>query len=77
MHIKLRLLGVLGELAGFGEKIIENITDLDTLKQFLHRDIPSLEKHTYSVALNHEIKTGDVKFQDGDEVALLPPFSGG
>ena len=40
---------------------------------------PSTEQvwDTIAVAVNQEYVRGDVMLQDGDEVALLPPVSGG
>ena len=47
---------------------------VELLKQF-----PALEKHrrTVRLAKNSEYVASDAQFEDGDEVALIPPVSGG
>jgi molybdopterin converting factor small subunit len=36
-----------------------------------------IHKKKILVSVNHEIAHEDTKVQEGDEVALLPPFAGG
>ena len=45
----------------------------------LLRSFPALETHrrTVRLARNSEYVAGDAQFADGDEVALIPPVSGG
>lgn len=40
-------------------------------------DYPELKNFTFSVAINQIIPVGPVNLKEGDELALLPPFSGG
>jgi molybdopterin converting factor subunit 1 len=39
--------------------------------------LPALKTARGMVAVNHAYVTPDVKLHDGDEVALIPPVSGG
>lgn len=37
----------------------------------------ALQQENIRIALNQDLLQGDVAFQDGDEVAFLPPVTGG
>ncbi len=52
----------------------ENINQLRTILEAKFPQLPSLN---YSVALNQTIIHHNSNLTDQDEVALLPPFSGG
>ncbi len=51
----------------------------DALWAELLKKFPALEAHrsTVRLAKNSEYVTADAQFADGDEVALIPPVSGG
>lgn len=72
----------------FGKLTDESQTDMEEipfshdysevilLKQYLETKFPKLSQHAYQISVNQTIvKSGAI--QDGDEIALLPPFSGG
>jgi len=50
-----------------------------TVWQALAREFPELERYTNSIsgAVNEEYARMDASVKDGDEVAFLPPVSGG
>jgi molybdopterin converting factor small subunit len=54
---------------------------LDELKAALKRDFPALagvlDGRSILVSINQELAGRDAVVRDGDEVGLLPPFSGG
>lgn len=54
-------------------------TNLLALQEKLRRDFPGGERFFPSVrwAVNHEFTSLETQLHDGDEVALLPPMSGG
>ncbi len=59
-----------------------NVASLLSTEQFwaeLLKQFPKLAAHRTSVRLarNHEYAMPDARFSDGDEVALIPPVSGG
>ena len=53
--------------------------DSDRFLEILKRDFPKLAGTLQSsmLAVNQEYVRGSVRFNDGDEVAVIPPISGG
>jgi sulfur-carrier protein len=56
---------------------VVGVADVQQLLTKLKMDYPGLEKEQFTVAVNREITHKNTPLRDGDEVALLPPFSGG
>lgn len=75
--IKILLFGNIAETAGSSEIFFPAADDTDTLLQHLKEAIPELCNRKFSVAVNKEIISGNILLNQPDEVALLPPFSGG
>lgn len=78
MQLTLLFFGVLTDVTGVSsiDYILDN-ADTNTLKNKLHEEYPELKKYTYKIAVNQDIITENKILKDGDEVAFLPPFSGG
>jgi molybdopterin converting factor subunit 1 len=81
MHVTVRLFARLRELAGAAElqrDVPEGGTALDVWNG-LARDFPALADYTraISVAVNEDYARLSASLRDGDEVAFLPPVSGG
>ena len=74
VSVKVKLFAGLRELAGWGEKELENVTRVDELWPVLGLG-PEPKGLLYAV--NKEYATRDRELHDGDEVALIPPVSGG
>ena len=60
----------------------KSIVDIKTLKKYLLRKYPKLEKYIIKddvirVAINLEYTTTNKKLPINDEIALFPPVSGG
>ncbi len=55
----------------------DNIKTVSDLLKILMEKYPELPKSYYMVAVNQEKVDADSIVKDGDEVALMPPFSGG
>ncbi|MBX2998490.1 MAG: MoaD/ThiS family protein [Caldilineaceae bacterium] len=76
MNVTVRLFAGLRQSAGFKEKnftLSEDATVADLLAQ-----LPaSITERTFYVAVNQSYARRDAILKDGDEVALLPPVSGG
>jgi sulfur-carrier protein len=68
--------GVLAEVAG-KSKLEMEAHDVDSLKELLLRDIPGLANYKFQFAVNKEKIENNIPLRDADEIALLPPYSGG
>ncbi|UOQ53907.1 molybdopterin converting factor subunit 1 [Hymenobacter cellulosivorans] len=80
MKLKIALFGIAKEIVG------SSSLDLDTpagqsvtgLMQQLQTQYPALQKlSSLAVAVNSEYATDDYQLQERDEIALIPPVSGG
>ncbi|HEY3883866.1 MAG TPA: molybdopterin converting factor subunit 1 [Vicinamibacterales bacterium] len=81
MHVRIRLFARLRELTGASE-LTRNLDGAPTAADAwagLVGDFPALAGYTRSVscAVNEEYARMGTPLQDGDEVAFLPPVSGG
>lgn len=77
MALNLLFFGNLSEITGCRNMTIENTSNVKGLKDHLHRLYPDLQKRNYMIAVNQNMAGNEQSLQDHDEVALLPPFSGG
>ena len=77
MKIKVLMFGVLGDVSGQSELILENIDTISKLKENIFAKFPDLEKYKFRISINQEICNSDSELKNNDEVALLPPFAGG
>ena len=53
------------------------VRDTDSLRAWLGRDHPALRDPSVRIAVNAELRAGNAPIGDGDEIAFLPPMSGG
>ncbi len=71
----------LGDLAGCSQEICEVPEEMKTseLKAWLSQERPKLKGSLGAcrIAVNHSFVDGDLTIKAGDEVALIPPVSGG
>src|SRR5215469_2216755 len=81
MQVNVRYLGMLRELAGRDGEPFElpDGAPLGELYAALQNRIPALKQFRQAIALavNYEYSATDTRLHDGDEVALIPPVSGG
>jgi molybdopterin converting factor subunit 1 len=81
MRITVRLFARLRDLAGTGELVREvpDSATVHTVWNALTTEMPSLAQYerTMSVAVNAEYARMAAALHDGDEVAFMPPVSGG
>lgn len=81
MRVTIRLFARLRDLAGAGELVreIEPPATVGTVWQQLVAEQPALRDYekTMSVAINADYSKMSAPVNDGDEIAFLPPVSGG
>ena len=81
MQVTVRLFARLRDLAGTGELVrdIPPSATVQTVWTSLVDEMPSLRAYerTMSVAVNADYARMSAAVHDGDEVAFLPPVSGG
>lgn len=77
MEIHILTFGQIEEITGKDRFTISDVQDTETLKSKLSEIYPEMNTIPYSISVNKNIINGNHKLKDGDEVALLPPFSGG
>ena len=76
MSIRIILFGQLADIAG-NSVFVNDVTDTDGLISVLHKTYPALAESKYVIAVNKEVITSNTLLNENNEVALLPPFSGG
>ena len=76
MNIRLTLFAGLRQAAGFKDDVV-CLPQSATVADLLDSRVPHLRTRTFYVAVNEEYAQRDTILHDGDEVALLPPVSGG
>jgi molybdopterin converting factor subunit 1 len=81
MHVTVRLFARLRELAGAGDLVLEvpDGSTVETVWERLAAAQPGLGAHrgSISAAVNADYAKLTSRVWDGDEVAFLPPVSGG
>jgi|SRR5215469_15801045 molybdopterin synthase catalytic subunit len=81
MQVRVVYLGMLRELAGREREVVQlgEGSRLGDLFEQLRQSIPQLNDFRGAIALavNHEYSDGRTVLQNDDEVALIPPVSGG
>jgi molybdopterin converting factor subunit 1 len=81
MRVTVRLFARLRDLAGSGELVrdVEGPATVENVWKALVAETPALGEYerTMSVAVNADYSRMSAAVRDGDEVAFLPPVSGG
>jgi molybdopterin converting factor small subunit len=70
------LFGELKDICGLNE-FTSGAQSLEELKTKMNSDWPDLKTKTMAFAVNRIIESNNVSLGDNDEVAVMPPFSGG
>ena len=81
MRINVRFFAIVREKAGTGQAVLELDDDaavVDALAAIAAK-FPGAKDHLKNVAyaVNREYVFGDIVLKDGDELAIIPPVSGG
>ena len=75
--INLLYFGIISEICDRNSEEISFSGSISDLRDFLIKKYPALLHEKYQVAINQEISLMTDVVVTGDEVALLPPFTGG
>ena len=75
LHIK--CFGMIAEVVGATYVLTDFHGDTENLKVQLCETFPRLKHLTFSIAVNKVLTTNTLLLSENDEIALLPPFSGG
>jgi molybdopterin converting factor small subunit len=76
MTFKIKAYGRLADAVGeeFQLPATNNLNELHNLLKAYH---PVFSEVPYRISVNHSLLHGDSAISLGDEIAVLPPFSGG
>jgi molybdopterin converting factor small subunit len=77
MEIKVLFFGVLAEVAMINCKHYSGVTSFSDLKGRIEDEFPEIIHYNFRYSLNNVLVDNDPVLNDGDEVALMPPFAGG
>jgi molybdopterin synthase sulfur carrier subunit len=77
MQVKVLFFGVLAEVTKTDCKYFSDINSISHLKTRILEEFPEVVHYNYRISLNNEIINNDPVLNDGDEIAFMPPFSGG
>ena len=81
--MKILLFGITRDIVGSSElelskKASEAPGTVDALRQFLLKEYPALKKlSSLAIAVNNEYARENTEIRQQDEIALIPPVSGG
>ena len=75
--VKVLFFGSLEDVVGVKEKDFSGPKTSDSLLKILKSDYPELNNKTFQVAVNQQIINQNTTLNNGDVIALLPPFAGG
>ena len=77
-QLQIKSFGMIADVVG-STYILENFDggDAELLKSILCEKFPRLSQLTFSIAVNQVISSDNTSISQNDEIALLPPFSGG
>jgi molybdopterin synthase sulfur carrier subunit len=77
MEVKVLFFGVLAEVSGTYFKHYRDVKSINELKLRVLDDFPEIVHYNFLISLNSLITDNDLSLKSGDEIALMPPFSGG
>ncbi|SEM22622.1 ThiS family protein [Aquimarina amphilecti] len=79
MELKVLYFGMIAEITNCQEEMIflEQGSNVDQLENLLKDKYRKLQDLSFKIAIDKEIKSNIVLLNTKNEIALLPPFSGG
>jgi molybdopterin synthase sulfur carrier subunit len=77
MKITVLFFGALAEVTETEKLELPFVDDTSALNELLLQLFPLLKNKTFRMAVNKKLINGNIVINEGDTIALLPPFSGG
>jgi molybdopterin converting factor small subunit len=77
MQVQVMIFGQLTDITGKSELMLYDIPDTDTLIRTLQSIYPALSDTKFAIALNKKVIRENTLLEGDNNIALLPPFSGG
>ena len=80
MKITVKYFGIIADFTKVKDEIFvfnETVNSIESLQSALEEKYPQIKNVAYTWALNQKLTNQSAKLHDQDEIALLPPFSGG
>lgn len=77
MNITVLFFGVLAEVTQTPVRQYSNVNSFADLRLRITDDFPELVHYNYRISVNHELVNHDPLLKDGDQIAYMPPFTGG
>jgi len=77
MEIKVKLFGMLADELQRQEMTLNGVSDLRSLEHELSALHPVFQRVQCRISVNRKLVNDNVVLHTGDEVAVMPPFSGG
>lgn len=74
--VNVLLFGRLAEVCG-QTNIMFDMPDTDAVCEKIRNDFPEMKQLSFAIAVNQILRDRNTLLKDGDEVALMPPYSGG
>jgi sulfur-carrier protein len=77
MEVKVLFFGVLVEVTGTSFKSYRDVKSVGDLIFRIKDQFPEIVHYNYRISVNNRMVDNDPSLADGDEIALMPPFTGG
>lgn len=77
MSHTVRFFGKISDITGEPLIQVPYSGNLDEIMKSLRAKYPGLKNQSYLVTVNKQVRIKEAHLNPGDEIALLPPFSGG
>lgn len=77
MEIKVLFFGVLAEVTGINCKHYSGVKSFADLNGRIEDEFPEIVHYNFRFSLNNVLIDKEPVLNDGDEIALMPPFAGG
>ncbi|MFD2287641.1 molybdopterin synthase sulfur carrier subunit [Pedobacter petrophilus] len=77
MKLEIISFGKISEFITGQEIEVSEIDNTDQLQQYLETSFPQLLGMKYKLAVNQNIIQANQQLTENDQVAIMPPFSGG